>query len=1618
MPDSVTEIGGSAFYRTALSEVTIPDSVVEIGGSAFAYCENLSNVKLSKNLKYIRSMAFGFDEKITQIEIPKSVDYCDTGYGDYGPFYKCSGLKTVVFEEGITQIASGLFSQCNGLEEIEIPDTVTIIEAYAFEDCENLKTVEILDSVTEIGRYAFFNSTSLEEIYIPNSVTSMGTHIFYGCTSLKKVHLPEIRENISSYMFYNCTSLSEINLPDTLTTIQSYAFYNCDSLAEIVLLENVSAIQSYAFYDCDTLTKAVFPNSVTSLGTYAFYGCDELADVSLGTGLTTIPNYTFSDCGKLESIVIPYNVTAINNYAFRNCTSLTEITIPQKTTTISSNAFSYPSKMTVYGVAGSYAETYAEAQGMKFVDQTVPAEKVVMIPEVCSVNRNATIQLVLDIAPTNFTDLIKWKSSDTSIATVDANGLVKGVSLGTVTIKATVGDCSVTCSVTVTQPVSSVYVSPATLTLDALDTYQLSVSVNPSDANNKELKWESSDENIATVSETGFVTALKKGTCRITATALDGSGRYDYCDVTVRNNAFIAGSVSDMESSHPYENNCKDVWVYSEPGASQLTVTFDTQTCMEDKFDYLYIYDGEGNEYGRFTGNELSGQTITIYGDTIKIQLISDDSSNEYGFKVTDITTGEVTKKYNISFDGNGYTSGSMENMEGCLVDEVYILTENTFQRTGYNFVGWNTCADGSGIAYRDKESIKNLSDINGATVILYAQWKLASVVEKPVASLMSGSEVEAGTKVYLTTETNGAFIYYTTDTAVGMNVSKETGILYEDAIVIEENVTIYAIAVKQGYVDSEVLMVSYMVMDESLNWGDVTEADKAEFGFEDATDIPQDLWVSGISDCDYIGKAITYPDLHVYHHKTLLQEKTDYTVKYKNNTKAGTATVTITGKGNYAGSITKTFTIRPLDLSNAMIPDVTIPYNKKVQKATTTVTYLLNDKAVTLKKGTDFNYIYPGTDKKADDYDADAFKAAGTYTVYLAGKGNYYTDEANPVTFTVTIVDEPLISKMSLTKIPNQKYTGGEITPSVRLKHGGKTLTEGTDYEIVDYIDNIGVGTATIVIEGRGEYVGSRTATFKITGTALSKVKMSGFSKSLPWTGDEVKQEVSFMHGEKRLEKDVHYTVSYEKNIAVGKATVIYTGIEEYGYTGTVKKTFQITGLPISKAVVSGLTSTIAYDGGDNTQSGYTLSYVKVVDGVEQTIPLFEDIDGTGDYTVSYKNNSKAGTATITFTGINGYTGTLKKTYKIQAYNLADEAGRINVSEIPEQNYCKGGAMPKPEVVYTTTNGQRIVLTEGKDYTLKYSNHKAVADKTAKKVPTVTITGKGNFAGTKTQKFTILGSSLSATTMIANDVVYQKKANICKPSIALYDTDGKKLAAGTDYSKTVIYTYAKDVEVMQIISKQTVYITRLQGEEVDKKDIIPVGAEIIATVTGMKNYAGDGNAPSTQSATFRFVAANIAKAKVNVVVQTYTGKAIEPTKDDITVKFGNSSPLAKTDYEIVGYSNNVKKGTAKVTIRGIGNYGGEKTVTFKINSKSMNYTIVYDKNAEDATGTMKASGLSAGKPLAANTFKRAGYKFVGWNTKADGSGESYSNKEAFYLKGFMWIFGKNVTLYAQWEVK
>lgn len=139
-----------------------------------------------------------------------------------------------------------------------------------------------------------------------------------------------------------------------------------------------------------------------------------------------------------------------------------------------------------------------------------------------------TGRLYVTVLPWDATNqTIKWSSSDRSVATVDSNGVVTGISKGTATITGTSADNAskkVYCTVTVQQYVNQINVTAANPKPLRLGTTQVTAQVLPNNANNKAYTWSSSNTNVATVSSTGLVTAKNVGTAVITATASDGSG--------------------------------------------------------------------------------------------------------------------------------------------------------------------------------------------------------------------------------------------------------------------------------------------------------------------------------------------------------------------------------------------------------------------------------------------------------------------------------------------------------------------------------------------------------------------------------------------------------------------------------------------------------------------------------------------------------------------------------------------------------------------------------------------------------------------------------------------------------------------------------------------------------------------------------------------------------------------------------------------------------------------------------------------------------------------------------------------------------------------------------------
>ena len=640
IPDTVVKIGGYAFAQTGVESIEIPDTVTRLEEGVLAETK-LAKLKLPRNIEFIGRRILSGNKGVTEITIPKSLKNVGSAYlygidGD-GPFTE-SNIKRAKIEAGMVKIPEHLFQRDSVLISVEIPDTVTEINAYAFAQT-GLENIEIPESVIVLDNQVFAGG-NLIQINIPDSIENMGNAIFQGCSKLKTVKLPTVRYNIGSYMFADCISLEEIKFPKTVTTIWEHAFEGCSSLKKVEWSDCLESIKDNAFKGCTSLTEIVIPNTVRELGNGVLYDCDSLTNISVGAGISKLSESCFEHCDNLEKIVLPYTIKSIDKSAFKECIALKEITIPRNTSSIGTSVFSYPAKMTIYGVAGTYAEKYAGEQGIKFVAIDKKAEKVSLDKSEVTINEGQTVQLSLNVEPKDFTDEVSWKSTDTNIATVNENGLVNAKNKGTAKIKIMVGEQTVYCTVTVVQPVTDVYLNKDSLALEALENYQLKAEVYPEEADNKELEWTSSNEKVAIVDQTGCISALTKGVTTITAKAKDGSNVSCQCVVTVTNNAYIVKNVDMLESPHKYENNCSDYWVYStEDEGNALQVTFDQRTEVEDGFDYIYIYGADGTEIGRYTGTQLSGATVKIPGKTVKIKLVSDNAGNAWGFKISKIVS-------------------------------------------------------------------------------------------------------------------------------------------------------------------------------------------------------------------------------------------------------------------------------------------------------------------------------------------------------------------------------------------------------------------------------------------------------------------------------------------------------------------------------------------------------------------------------------------------------------------------------------------------------------------------------------------------------------------------------------------------------------------------------------------------------------------------------------------------------------------------------------------------------------------------------------------------------------------------------------------------------------------
>ncbi|MDE6562582.1 MAG: Ig-like domain-containing protein, partial [Muribaculaceae bacterium] len=189
--------------------------------------------------------------------------------------------------------------------------------------------------------------------------------------------------------------------------------------------------------------------------------------------------------------------------------------------------------------AGTATITAATSNGMTATCTVTVAAKIIDATDLTlSLNTaelkvGETVTLEATVIPDNATDkTVTWKSDNEEVATVDSNGMVTAVSLGEATITAACGQVTATCKVTVVPtPVESITLSATSLDLIAGETAALTATVTPEDATDKTITWTSDNEEVASVSESGEVIAVKAGTATITVTS--SNGKTATCTVTV-----------------------------------------------------------------------------------------------------------------------------------------------------------------------------------------------------------------------------------------------------------------------------------------------------------------------------------------------------------------------------------------------------------------------------------------------------------------------------------------------------------------------------------------------------------------------------------------------------------------------------------------------------------------------------------------------------------------------------------------------------------------------------------------------------------------------------------------------------------------------------------------------------------------------------------------------------------------------------------------------------------------------------------------------------------------------------------------------------------------------------
>ncbi len=1406
LPESLTSIGGGTFSEcSSLTKINLPVGLTSIGNNTFSYCSNLTEINLPENLTSIGDETFRECSNLTEIKLPESL----TSIGDY-TFRDCSSLIAIKLPESLTSTGSGTFSQCTALALIKMPKSVKYINDYAFntrservdvyydgtrEEWTNIefgnftglnysnssydsdKDVEIscgdqrqvyihfnylngnnsyiiiagnkqsyiktygdaafqLEGISKIGDgmlvYTVTSGNDIVEVSptgmvtIKNAGTAVITVSMAATDTYKEAESRTISITVNeqgtqsqSDYRYKLESNDEVTITGytgkesniiipseiagkKVTKIGESAFNgeeNDDStgasLRSVVLPEGVYSIGDAAFSNCILLESITIPKGLISIGSNAFENCVRLESINLPNSITSIGTEAFVYCIKLKSITIPKGVACIQDNTFMECFKLQSIKIPKSVKEIQSYVFDFSDESTIDTFDIYYEGTEKEWQQIKLDEDWFYCDDEEAVDIRMHYNYDFSNEDLLDayIMITSDKQSYIKNLGDTAFQLEGITKTGNGTLVYTVTSGKDIVEVSSSGMVSIKNEGTAVI----TVSMAATDTYKeaesrtISITVNKK-AVQIEADYTHKIESNGEVTITGY-TGRETDIIvpsEIAGKKVTGIAEYAFNDEGVDGapvrTVILPDGIKTIGNAAFAE--CRKL--------QTITLPDSIISIGESAFDYCIRLQNVAIPKGI-----TCIQDGTFTGCSKMQNIIIPKSVKEIGeaFEPGEDSTLDT---FHIYYEGTKDEWSQIKKAEEWFRMEDDQYPVDLIYHYNYGSSGDDTRLDAVITIASDRQSYtKTCGD---------AAFQLEGITKTGDGTLVY--TVTTGNNVVEVSQT-GMVTIKNAGTAV-ITVSMAATDTYKEAE--SKTITIIVSEEKEENPGTEESSST-----EESSGNEESSSTEESSGNEESSSTEQIsniFSVSKIAPQSYTGTAIK-PDVIVTHNGRRLVLNQDYTLAYKNNTKAGTASVTVKGKGNYAESQTITFAIEKKDLNSSgiIIDDLALSYNGKVQKKAPTVTY----RGKQLKAGTDYNV----------SFESGNFKDKGTYTVSISGRGNFKGEASGKV----VILDKSMIISNAKVLLNQKKYdyTGKEIKPSVTVNLKGAALTPDKDYTI-SYADNIQPGKAAIVIKGTGNYAGTKKVPF------------------------------------------------------------------------TIKK---------------------------------------------------------------------------------------------QPVNLTE-----NMISLPASvAYVKGGCMPEPTI---TADGK--TLTKGADYTVSYKNNKKTG------TASLVVKGKGSYKGTVTRRFTITPKEISKISMRVPDVVYTAKAKagkyISRP--ILTDTDGNVLGSA-DYMN-VVYECG--------------------NQRLDRQSRPAAGSVIKVTVTGKGNYTGTASAEYTLKDAKAF-----AKAKVSVSPKSYTGGKVTLQPADLRVSMNGGNLVYGKDYEIVAssYKNNKKKGTAQVTLRGKGDYAGEKTVKFKITARKIN---------------------------------------------------------------------------------